>query len=94
MSIASDFHGYWKAALKGNIVPSTMRFVGKPFNFATFDPMAIRKYLMEHYNVQDEPDERAEFGVAVLVSSYVCTVNSIWVFLAKLVPRADRVDRQ
>ena len=76
----------WRGRLVA-AVPKGYAFEGIPVSFAYCDAKRIRKWLMEHHPYHMDSDESVKFAIAVHVRPYPNSVNSVYVFVAKLFPR-------
>lgn len=76
---------YWRGKLMAS-VPKGFEFQGTPMWFAYTDHKRIRKAVMERCDYHQDSDEKVQFAMAAHIASYPHSVNSVWVYVAKLSP--------
>lgn len=76
----------WKGELQ-KFCKKGFHFEGMPINFSVNDPNKIKARIFDRYEdwLLDE-DQDCIFAVGVHVEPYYCSVNSVWVYVAKLSP--------
>ncbi|KAJ5074351.1 centrosomal protein of 76 kda [Anaeramoeba ignava] len=76
----------WKGKLTA-AAPVGYSFVGVPLNFNYTDNKKIIKFLFEKFDYHTEVNPDVCFACSVYIKSYFNSVCSVWVFIAKMVPK-------
>jgi len=74
--------------------PKGMKFEGVPINFSISDAKKIKTRIIDKYASGSDsflldPDQDCKYVIACHIEPYYCSVNSVWVYIAKLSPLPD-----